>query len=165
MDVFADVSMCVNNRIPITTDMEVCVRMLTQSAMNTPDHVCQSETDQRQRCPIAAHRFECFHRAQRPAQPDPESADDDRTAHVSQPANQDDSDGLPQRPWARFRHGHKRDIMVGSQEGVDKPDGGCRYKQDRNIMVHSLLSSNCLNYRDTILRLERLGWHKTGAGR
>jgi hypothetical protein len=55
--------------------------------------------------------------------------------------------------------------MVGSQEGVDKPDGGCRYKQDRNIMVHSLLSSNCLNYRDTILRLERLGWHKTGAGR
>ena len=72
---------------------------------------------------------------QGPAYP-PEEAENDRAQDMTEPAEEGNEEGFRERPAPRPGHDDEREVMIGSDEGMDESYGRRRPRQDPDVEVH-----------------------------
>jgi hypothetical protein len=118
VQVIGFVHMHVNVSRAILVQMEVAVRLPSDSLTQTPNHVDESEGDESPSCQIAPNRLNRIYPRHCQPENNSEKAEDQRAHNVTQPAGQGDDLSLGTRPSSGPAHDHEWQVMVGAQKCV-----------------------------------------------
>ena len=95
--------------------------------------IYEAERQQRPASQAAATAFDGNKARELGTQQDAQYADDDRTQDVTNAADGGNTQGLSQRPVARFRHGDEHEVVIGPQDRVN--EGNRRGGKEENVGV------------------------------
>lgn len=126
-----DVRVRVRVFLAVGVDVAVGVRLAADGAVDAPDEIQEAERDQEPGGQIATDGFDRFEPKHDDAQTDADEAEDDRTDHVPDAAQRRHRRGPRGAPASGLRHGDEGEIVVRSEDRVDKSNrrGGARQQE------------------------------------
>ncbi len=116
--VFFRMHMRVDMRAAVGVDVDMFMRPVLPGSSHAPNKIHQPEGNQRPRGQIAAKGFDCRQSGNCDPQRDADQPQPDGACHMTRAAQQGNPEGFQHRPFPGLSHDNKREIVVGTQQGV-----------------------------------------------
>ena len=114
-----DVNVLVHGAVNVS--VPVGVRLISDRPADTPYKIDKPEREQQPTGKVPAKSLNRLQLEDRDAEGDPDQPQNNRAEHMADTAKHGHQERLVQRPATGTRHGHKGQVMIRAEQGVEKP--------------------------------------------